>query len=391
MRFLHCSDMHLGAKLSGFRAEGMRFLRSGIDGALRELQTLAEHPRYDGLLFVGDIFDAPAISPFYMRSLERLFQLALDRGAFVVYATGNHDYFITERHFSSLLAYQNFVLFCKEEVERRELTYKGKRIAFYGIGYQTPHPARNVQAEFPPRQDEDIAIALLHGDVYEGRAELRSDYYSASAASLAERGYDYVALGHIHSFHDFGSQIFYPGTPLPQGWDEAGEKFCLSVELSEGIAKWERKPIAPYRIYDLRFEGRAKDRFELASRLRTLIEESLETPMERSILRIKGRVDEFEDFVKNEDADFREEIFGFASHERQLMELDCRRPGKSAGFALPSELEACIEQAIAEFAESKRSSYELSGLDCMLTVCELMQKADFKVLLSDAMRCGHED
>lgn len=391
MRFLHCSDTHFGAKLSGFQAEGMRFLRSGIDGALRELQKLAESPQYDGLLFVGDIFDAPSISPFYIRSLERLFQLALDRGAFVVYATGNHDYFITERHFSSLLSYQNFVLFCKEEVERREILCKGKRIAFYGIAYRSPHPARNVQAEFPPRQDEDFAIALLHGDVFEGRASAHSDYYSASAASLAEKGYDYVALGHIHSLKDFGSQILYPGTPLPQGLDETGEKFCLSVELEDGTAKWEKKPIALYRIYDLRFEGWAKDRFELASRLRHLMEESLDVPIENCILRIKGRVDGFEDFVKNEDVDFREEIFGFVSHERHLLELDYRRTGQSTIFTLPGEWEEAMDQVIAEFSESSRSSYELSGLDCMLTVRELMQKADFKKLLSDEMRCGDED
>ncbi len=391
MKILHIADLHLGAKLSGFNPDGIKFIKSQIDKALAKLQDMLTSEQYDGIVLVGDIFDSPQVSPYYIKKLERIFKLALDRGAFVVYATGNHDYFISEKHFSSLLSYDKFILFTEDKILRQVITHHNQKLAFYGIGYHTYHPQENLNSKFPPRQDEDIAIGLLHGDVNEGNSIVKSDYYSASAVDLANKNYDYFALGHIHSFTDFTSNVLYPGCPYAQGLDEAGDKFVLAVDITNGITSYQQIKIANYQVYDLNFACQALDRFELASKLRNFIEDKLASAVQDSLLRIKGKITGFNDYLSNDDIEFREQVFGHQSANNHILELSYQRTAKELDFNLPIELEEAIQEAIEELSGSDMTSYELSGLDCNQTVTELIQAENFKTLLLELMGQNYEN
>ncbi len=391
MKFLHIADMHLGAKLSGFNPDGIQFIKSRIDKALSKIQDMLSSERYDGILLVGDIFDSPKVSPYYIKKLEKIFKIALDRGAFVVYATGNHDYFISKKHFNSLLSYDKFILFTEDHIIRKEIIHNNQKIAFYGIGYQTYHPKQNLNTKFPQKQDEDIAIGLLHGDVYDGNSMVKSDYYSASANDLAQKNYDYFALGHIHIFNDFSSNVFYPGCPYAQGLDEVGDKYVLSVDISNEITSYQKKQIADYKVYDFDFTTSAVDRYELASKLQHFIEKNIDIEVQDTILRIKGKVTGFNDYLNNEDTEFREHVFGHLSAKNHILKLDCRRSEQKLDFNLPIELLASIDEAIAEFSKSEITSYEFSGLDCNQTVAELLLEEDVKPFVLELMGQNDED
>ncbi len=391
MRFIHTSDLHLGAKLSGFNPDGIKFIKSRIDKALSKLEAMIASEQYDGLILVGDIFDSKNISPYYIKKVEKIMKTLLDRGGFVAYATGNHDYFISEKHFNSLLTYDKFILFTEDKISRKEIIHNRQKIAFYGIGYQTYHPKESLNTKFPPREDEDIAIGLLHGDVYDGNSMVNSDYYSASARDLGQKAYDYFALGHIHTFNDFSSNVFYSGCPYAQGLDELGDKYVLSVDISNGMTSYQKKKIANYKVYDLNFKSNAVDRYELASKLQDFLSENIDIELQDTILRIKGKVRGFQDYLNNDDIEFREHVFGQQSAKNHIIKLDCQRAKKKQDFNLPIELLESIEEAIKELRELEISSYEFSGLDCHQSLSDLLLEEDFKSLVVELMGQSYEN
>ncbi len=349
MNILHIADLHLGARLSGFTMQGKKHIRKKIEEAKINLENLAKNPAYDGIVLVGDILDSKDVSPYHIKYLENLFKEVLDRGVFVVYATGNHDYFISEKHFSKIIDNPIFILFTKELVERREIVYKNQKIAFYGIGYQNYHTYKDLTGLFPMRQDEDIAIAALHGDVSSGYAPIKSDYHYISSKELASKKYDYVALGHIHSYTDFGSGIYYSGCPFGQGMDEIGEKYLLSADIEREKLNVSKKVISPYKIFDIEINMTCKDRYELAEEIKSSIRNASSDSFDKLILRIKGTVFGFEDYLNTDDMEFRESIFGLNNPEIHKIDLEIKKSAKHSEIQIPSQVEIAMDRAIEYF------------------------------------------
>ena len=68
-------------------------------------------------------------------------------------------------------------------------------------------------------------------------------------------GYDYVALGHLHTPQSIGGNLRYCGTPLPYSFSECQDKKSVTiVTLGEkGNVKIEEHPLLPMRpLLDLR-------------------------------------------------------------------------------------------------------------------------------------------
>ena len=57
--------------------------------------------------------------------------------------------------------------------------------------------------------------------------------------------FDYIALGHIHKFYKVSSNIFYSGSPIPIGFDEA--------KYSKRVILWEDGKIRTLKIPTFRY------------------------------------------------------------------------------------------------------------------------------------------
>lgn len=384
MRLLHLADTHLGAAFSALTKEGRRFVKEKIEASVSYLGELLTSELYDGLILVGDIFESERVSPFEIKRLEDLMKRVLERGGFVVYATGNHDCFIEERHFKSLLSYPKFLIFTGDEVERKSIEHRGRTIAFYGIGYRRAHPERSLNGAFPPKGAEQIAIGILHGDVFSGAGSSESPYYSVSASYLASLNYDYFALGHIHSFQEFGNGICYPGTPFPHGFDETGKKTALSVDFGTEGVSCEKISICKLQFYDLSFHGEATNLSELADKLRRLLAENLGDPAE-SLVRIRGEVAGCRERVSQEDEDFMDYVFGGRNSACHLLALS-RLPSAQNRFSLPKEFESCMDEAILELLQGGESCPLLSKLDLIHPLDKVLEERDLKAELIEMMR-----
>ena len=80
-----------------------------------------------------------------------------------------------------------------------------------------------------------ISIAVLHGTI--GPQGPHENYAPFTREDVADKGFDYWAMGHIHKksiVSPSNPAILYPGNPQGRDFGEQGEKGCFLVEISEG-------------------------------------------------------------------------------------------------------------------------------------------------------------
>ena len=88
-------------------------------------------------------------------------------------------------------------------------------------------------------------ILVIHGSLDGGNIE-NSEYNPISRKMLKEKGFDYVALGHIHKLdynQEENQRIVYPGSMVSLGFDELGEHGMIVGDLNKDEINLEFIPL----------------------------------------------------------------------------------------------------------------------------------------------------
>jgi DNA repair exonuclease SbcCD nuclease subunit len=113
------------------------------------------------------------------------------------------------------------------------------------------HEDTNLAARFPEVKGPEPTIGLLHAHVTAASQVAAHDRYApCSAADLRAPGYDYWALGHIHTRQqvDEPAHAWYPGNLQGRSPRETGARGGLLVTLDTGTEPdVEFRPFAPTR------------------------------------------------------------------------------------------------------------------------------------------------
>jgi len=270
--FVHTADLHLDSQFRGLEQaflngekvpEGvLRRLRNCTFEAFERIVDLCIERKADFLLLAGDVYDAADKSlRAQIRFREGLARLAsAGIATFVVH--GNHDHCAGWR---AGLEFSNTVhVFSDREVEFRPFVRNGREIArIYGISYPGRMVVENYADRFKRNKDAPFAVALLHCNV-DGIAG-HENYAPCRLSDLLNRGFDYWALGHVHSrlvLNPEGPCVAYPGCPQGRRPGEGGERGCLVVNVSDsGKVSLEFVPVGPVRweALELSIEGLGSD------------------------------------------------------------------------------------------------------------------------------------
>ena len=257
MRVLHTSDWHLGRQFHGAS------LLSEQAAALDRIVELAAQAEVDAVLIAGDLYDR-AIPP---AEAVQLFNDTLARlsrgGAAVVAIAGNHDSHVRVSIYDPLLS--AFGVTIRGDVRRAaepvlvQPRRGGEPVAIYPLPYLEPAvdgPAL-AEAEPPPQRLSHQAVTRLALDrIHAHRASQPSrravlvahTFVAGGESSESERelsvgnvdrvsvetfrGFDYVALGHLHGSQQLdGVRVAYSGTPLPYSFSE--QHHTKSVRIVE--------------------------------------------------------------------------------------------------------------------------------------------------------------
>jgi DNA repair exonuclease SbcCD nuclease subunit len=232
MRFLHASDIHLDSPLRGLRA------RAGEKGdeianaprtAFVKLIEFAIDQEVDLLLLAGDNWDGGHADYgsllFFMGQMSRLGRA----GVRVVMIQGNHD----AENQLKIKGTDNLTILSSHKP--KTVKFEDLGVAVHGQSYPQRDVQENLAATYPAPIAGFINIGLLHTAVA-GYSGAHHSYAPCSVQDLRDRGYDYWALGHIHSRTQISDNpwIIYPGNLQARFLGEAGEKGATLVTIEDG-------------------------------------------------------------------------------------------------------------------------------------------------------------
>ncbi|SDR18114.1 exonuclease SbcCD subunit D [Actinopolyspora saharensis] len=270
MRLLHTSDWHIGRTFHGHD------LLDDQWRVLSELAELVRAERVDVVLVSGDLYDRSVPSGEAVRLCVDVLERIRDAGARLVVTPGNHDSPQRVGAFAEFAAAGGLHLHTRTSRLHEPTVLEDEHgpVAFYGIPYLEPDPARQVlrSTSAPGAAEQDIGRdhpSVLGEAMNRVRAELAGRpaarsvvlahaFVTGGEASDSERniavggvdrvpaavfdGVDYAALGHLHGPQRVSELVRYSGSPLAYSFSEAGQrKSVWLVELgAEGVSEVRR-------------------------------------------------------------------------------------------------------------------------------------------------------
>ena len=234
MKFLHAADVHLDAQLRGLAVRDdapLEPLQRATRNAFQNLVSLALSERVDFVVLAGDLFDRDnnnADMRTWVHAKEQLQRL--ERESIPVYLIrGNHDFLGESGQRLSWPA--NVHEFRGDASETMRID--ALNVALHGQSFAARAVPEDLAANYPERVDGCFNIGLLHTSLT-GDAD-HDTYAPTSPDVLKLKGYDYWALGHIHSYQQVTEEplIVYPGCTQGRHVNEPGAKGCVVVEVEE--------------------------------------------------------------------------------------------------------------------------------------------------------------
>lgn len=254
VRLLHTSDWHVGRTFHGAD------LLAEQESVLRHLADVVAEEAVDVVVVAGDVYDRAVPSAEAVRVATTALRLMREAGAALVITPGNHDSAARLGAFAEFAAAGGLHL--RTTVGGIDkpvmLTDEHGPVAFYGIPYLEPEPARHalgvpdarghtgVLSEAMRRVRDDLdarpsgtrSVVLAHAFVTGGEASESERTIAVGGVEQVSGsvfdGVDYVALGHLHGPQRLADHLRYSGSPLAYSFSEAQHKCVWLVDLDAG-------------------------------------------------------------------------------------------------------------------------------------------------------------
>ena len=238
VRAIHAADLHLDTPFEALEGEKAALRRSEQRALLERIARECIRRRADVLLLAGDLLDSGSI---YTQTGETLIGVLSGLDIPVFIAPGNHDWYSRRSAYARLAFPDNVHIFTRPALEYYELPGLNTRI--WGAGYASgacPPLLRGVQIS---KKEGWTDVLVLHAEV----GKKGSPYCPVTEEELSQSGFDYAALGHVHTYSGerrAGSCTYaWPGCPEGRGFDECGQKGVLQADIRAGRCALEFIPM----------------------------------------------------------------------------------------------------------------------------------------------------
>ena len=252
MKFLQIGDLHLGKKLYEFSLhDDQRFM-------LEQIISLLQSDKYDALLITGDIYEQAMPSQEAMSlfgSFLETIRLELPHiSVFII--SGNHDSTMRLSYAREIFKAQNIFIQSTFDESYEPIIFEAgnERCAFFLLPFlqQSFFKAKKVsygvknQAEILSEVSDFLKTKIkcdmpnvLLAHVYTAPSVETDSQFRGTVEFVSPElfdFFDYVALGHIHSFLKVTDRMYYAGSPFAYSFDEVQDnkykKFALAIELN---------------------------------------------------------------------------------------------------------------------------------------------------------------
>ena len=210
MKIVHCSDLHLGKRLSGTKDYVTKRYMDFFN-AFATFVDKVEEIKPDVCLIAGDIFDKKEINPDILSKTEYLFKKLRDNvKKDIIAIEGNHDNSrILEESWLEYLQEQNIlkVFYYNKDFEEKNYL-KIDDINFYPVGYpgfMIDEALTKLSEKLNPQEKN---IIVVHTGI-SGSTNTLPGLVSTSILDLFKDKAIYIAGGHIHSFTTYPKEKPY--------------------------------------------------------------------------------------------------------------------------------------------------------------------------------------
>jgi len=247
-RILHLADLHLGYEHAylGERAarraeEAVQTLERVVDWALDGENQIA------AVLIAGDLFESHQPESRLLGRVIQVLKQIPSSGRALVTVPGNHDEFSypDSVYRQQVNTWPGTLVTCPHFERAASIEVGDSLCAIYSLAFTAGLSAKRLSLPEGLGKPEarEVRIALLHGTL---DADPADRTYRIDTCSLAEAGFAYAALGHIHkpARTTCGDGFaLYPGTLNGKGFDDPGTGDLTVVSFPGGRARVDTVPI----------------------------------------------------------------------------------------------------------------------------------------------------
>ena len=219
MKFVHIADLHLDSPFTTIsdRADLGMQRRLEQREALKKVVDFIKENGIEYLFISGDLYEQEYIRESTIKYVNNLFKKIPKTKIYIT--PGNHDPYIKNSYYA-LFNWNNNVKIFTQNVEKIE----NEEVDIYGFGFNNFEMRENQLENIKIENNNKINILIAHGDIID------SIYNPMNINLLKNKGFDYVALGHVHK-RDNSTNIVYPGSLISLGFDELGEHGMIVGEI----------------------------------------------------------------------------------------------------------------------------------------------------------------
>ena len=271
MRLIHLGDLHLGKSLGDFDLiEDQRYI-------LDRILEIVDKNNIDGVLIAGDVYDRAIPSEAATNLLDYFLKSLAERNVKTFMISGNHDSDDRLNYGSSLFAANQIYISAKFKGSLYKQTVNDEfgEVNIYLLPFVKASQVRHFYPEEKiENYDAAVRTILKHTDIdYEKRNVIVAHQFVAGkgtdpelggsegagtlSVGMVEKisydcfdGFDYAALGHIHSPQSVGrEEVRYSGSPLKYSLSEVNnDKSVPMITLGDkGDVKIELLKLRPLR------------------------------------------------------------------------------------------------------------------------------------------------
>lgn len=184
----------------------------------------------DFLVIAGDLYDSKDRSLRALVNFRKQMERLAERNVPVYIVHGNHD---PLNGWGSEFQLPPNVTTFSGRTDTEPFIRKGREAArITGVSYTRERVTDNLASSFHPTAGTPYSLALLHANV--GGNTGHADYAPATLDELTGAGFDYWALGHVHSRAVLATEpatVVYPGNPQGRNAREGGPRGCFQVDV----------------------------------------------------------------------------------------------------------------------------------------------------------------
>jgi len=276
VKLVHAADLHVDSPMRGlerYENAPVEQMRGATRRALENLVDLCIEEEASLLLLAGDLYDGDwkdyATGLFFAAQMSRL----RHAGVRVAIVWGNHD---AESQISRHLQLPDNVAVLPAG-EPGSVAYGDLGVVVHGQSYAHPAEKGDLASGYPEARPGLINLGMLH-TAATGRPG-HQPYAPCDVATLASKGYDYWALGHVHAREVLSEApwIVFPGNLQGRHCRESGPKGAMVISVDAGeIQRVEFRPVDAVRWCLAEIDvGDTQTPYDVVDMVRTRLEAEL--------------------------------------------------------------------------------------------------------------------